>query len=120
MRGAVPFRRRAVAEFGRFSTGLLIAYVPVAAILTFAAGVPLVGVLIVGAVGVPALAALFAVLKAGVGARRIRTPAARAPMTTILAPTPLSGPAAVTAVRALSARPARGGGGGGESGGGGG
>ena len=67
MRGAVPFRRRAVAEFGRFSTGLLIAYVPVAAILTFAAGVPLVGVLIVGAVGVPALAALFAVLKAGVG-----------------------------------------------------
>jgi hypothetical protein len=62
MRGAVPFRRRAVAEFGRFSTGLLIAYVPVAAILTFAAGVPLVG-----AVGVPALAALFAVLKAEVG-----------------------------------------------------
>jgi hypothetical protein len=67
MRGVVPFRRRAVAEFGRFSTGLLIAYVPVAAILTFAAGVPPVGVLIVGAVGVPALAALFAVFKAGVG-----------------------------------------------------
>jgi hypothetical protein len=67
MRGTVHLRRRAGSEFVRNLIGLLVAYAPIAAILTFAAGVPLGGVLMVGVIGVPALAALLTVLSVGVG-----------------------------------------------------
>lgn len=62
MRGVVRFRNRAGREFVRFAVALLVAYVPIAAILTLAVGAPLGGVLIVGVIGVPAVAALLAVI----------------------------------------------------------
>ena len=67
MRGAVSFRKRAGKEFVRSAGWLLVAYGVVAAILILAAGVPLGGALIVGGIGVPAVAALLAVVSVWAG-----------------------------------------------------
>ena len=67
MRAAVRFPNRALKSFAESAIGLLMAYAPIAAILVFAAGVPLGGVLIVGVIGVPAMAALLTVLTVWLG-----------------------------------------------------
>jgi hypothetical protein len=67
MREAVSFPKRAGKEFAKNAIGLLVVFAPIAAILTLAAGTPLGGVLIFGAIGVPAMAALLTVLSVGVG-----------------------------------------------------
>jgi hypothetical protein len=67
MRAAVRFRRRARKEFEINVIGLLVAYAAIAAVLAFGAGVPLRGVLIFGAILVPAAAAVITVLRVGVG-----------------------------------------------------
>src|SRR5918997_2023803 len=67
MRGAVSFPKRAGKEFTKNAIGLLVAYAPIAAILTLAAGTTLGGVLIFGAIAVPAMSALLTVLTVGVG-----------------------------------------------------
>jgi hypothetical protein len=67
MRETVHLRKRVGKEFVRNLIGLLVAYAPIAAILSLAAGVPLGGALIFGVVGVPAVAALLTVLSVGIG-----------------------------------------------------
>src|SRR3712207_9473434 len=67
MREAVSFPKRAGKEFTKNAIGLLVAYAPIAAILTLATGTPLGGVLIFGAIAVPAMSALLPVLSVGVG-----------------------------------------------------
>jgi hypothetical protein len=67
MRGAVSFPKRAGREFTKNAIGLLVAYAPIAAILTLAVGTPLGGVLIFGVIAVPAMAALMTVLSVEVG-----------------------------------------------------
>ena len=67
MREAVSFPKRAGKEFTKNAIGLLVAYAPIAAILTLATGTPLGGVLIFGAIAVPAMSALLTVLSVGVG-----------------------------------------------------
>jgi hypothetical protein len=67
MREAVSFPKRAGKEFTKNAIGLLVAYAPIAAILTLAAGTPLGGVLVFGAIAVPAMSALLTVLSVGVG-----------------------------------------------------
>jgi hypothetical protein len=67
MRGAVSFPKRAVREFTKNAFGLLVAYAPIAAILTLAVGTPLGGVLMFGTIAVPAMAALMTVLSVEVG-----------------------------------------------------
>ncbi len=67
MRAAVRFPKRALKSFAEIAIGLLMAYAPIAAILVFVASVPLGGVLIVGVIGVPAMAALLTVLTVGLG-----------------------------------------------------
>jgi hypothetical protein len=59
---AVRFPKRAGREFVRNLIWGLMAYAPIAAVLTLAAGTPLGGVLIFGGVVVPAMAALITVL----------------------------------------------------------
>jgi hypothetical protein len=68
MRGAVRLRKRAGKEFTRNLIGVLIAYVPIAAILTLAAGTPLGGVLIFGVIIVRVMAAILTVVVVWVGA----------------------------------------------------
>ena len=67
MRAAVRFPKRALKEFATNEIGLLVAYAPIAAILTLAAGVPFGGVLIFGVFGVAAMAAFLTVLSLGFG-----------------------------------------------------
>ncbi len=67
MREAVSFPKRASKEFTKNAISLLVAYAPIAAILALAAGTPLGGVLIFGAIAVPAMSALLTVLTVGVG-----------------------------------------------------
>jgi hypothetical protein len=67
MRGAVRLPKRAGKEFVRNTIELLVAYVPIAAILAYAAGVPLGGVVIFGGIFVPAVAALITVVAVWVG-----------------------------------------------------
>ena len=67
MREAVSFPKRAGKEFTKNAISLLVAYAPIVAILTLAAGTPLGGVLIFGAIAVPAMSALLTVLTVGVG-----------------------------------------------------
>ena len=67
MRAAVRSPKRALKSFAEIAIGLLMAYAPIAAILVFAVGVPLGGVLIFGVIGVPAMAALLTVLTIGLG-----------------------------------------------------
>ena len=67
MREAVSFPKRAGKEFTKNAISLLVAYAPIAAILTLAAGTPLGGVLIFGAIAVPAMSALLTMLTVGVG-----------------------------------------------------
>ena len=66
MREAVSFSKQAGKEFMKNAIGLLVAYVPLAAILTLA-GIPLGGVLIFGAIAVPAMSALLTGLTVGFG-----------------------------------------------------
>ena len=67
MRAAVRFPKWALKSLAEIAIGLLVAYTPIAAILVFAASVPLGGVLIVGVIGVPAMAALLTVLTVWLG-----------------------------------------------------
>ena len=62
MREAGRFAKRPGKEFVQNLIWFFVAYVPLAAILTVFAGVPLGGVLVFGGVFVPAVAALFTVL----------------------------------------------------------
>jgi hypothetical protein len=64
---AVHFAKRASKEFVRNLIWFFVAYVPLAVILTFWAGVPLGGVLVFGGVFVPAVAALITVAVVWVG-----------------------------------------------------
>ena len=66
MREAVRFPKQAGKEFTKNAIGLLVAYVPLAAILPLA-GIPLGGVLIFGAIAVPVMSALLTGLTVGFG-----------------------------------------------------
>jgi len=59
--------QRTAREFPRYLIWFLVAYAPIAAILTLWAGTPLRGILIFGGVVVPVVAALLAVLSVAVG-----------------------------------------------------
>ena len=61
-------RQRAAREFARYLMWFLVAYAPIAAILAFAAGVPLGGLLVFGAIFVPVMSALLTVVGAAFGA----------------------------------------------------